>query len=65
MNYKVVQGDCVEVMKLCKAESVDAVVCDPPYGLEFMGKDFDDLTGKWKHFDSIPAEWIRDYEDPD
>jgi site-specific DNA-methyltransferase (adenine-specific) len=34
-------GDCVEVMREMDAESVDAVVCDPPYGLEFMGKDWD------------------------
>lgn len=34
-------GDCVEVMAAMDAESVDAVVCDPPYGLEFMGKDWD------------------------
>ena len=34
-------GDCVEVMAAMPAESVDAVVCDPPYGLEFMGKDWD------------------------
>ena len=24
--------------------SVDAIVCDPPYGLEFMGKDWDRLA---------------------
>jgi len=34
-------GDCIEVMREMEAESVDAVVCDPPYGLEFMGKDWD------------------------
>ena len=34
-------GDCVEVMAAMPAESVDAVVCDPPYGLEFMGKAWD------------------------
>jgi DNA modification methylase len=34
-------GDCVEVMREMDADSVDAVVCDPPYGLEFMGKDWD------------------------
>lgn len=25
-------------------EGVDAVVCDPPYGLEFMGKEWDNLS---------------------
>jgi hypothetical protein len=28
-------------MREMNADSVDAVVCDPPYGLEFMGKDWD------------------------
>lgn len=34
-------GDCIEVMGEMDPESVDAVVCDPPYGLEFMGKEWD------------------------
>jgi len=33
----------VEVMASLDAESVDAVVTDPPYGLEFMGKEWDRL----------------------
>ena len=34
-------GDCREVMATLDAESVDAIVCDPPYGLSFMGKGWD------------------------
>jgi DNA modification methylase/transcriptional regulator with XRE-family HTH domain len=34
-------GDCVEVMKRMPESSVDAIVTDPPYGLEFMGKGWD------------------------
>lgn len=34
-------GDCLDVMATLEAESVDAVCTDPPYGLEFMGKDWD------------------------
>ncbi len=37
-------GDCVEVMREMQAGSVDAVVTDPPYGLEFMGKEWDRLA---------------------
>lgn len=40
-GYQVWHGDCREVMALLPAESVDAVVTDPPYGLEFMGKEWD------------------------
>jgi DNA modification methylase len=38
---RVITGDCVEAMRAMPAASVDAVVCDPPYGLEFMGKEWD------------------------
>lgn len=34
-------GDCLEVMASMPAASVDTVLTDPPYGLEFMGKDWD------------------------
>ena len=34
-------GDCREVMASMPEASVDAIVCDPPYGLEFMGKGWD------------------------
>ena len=45
----IIQGDCLEIMPTLEAESVDAVVTDPPYGLSFMGKDWDHgIPGK--HF---------------
>ncbi len=34
-------GDCLGVMKDMADNSVDAIVCDPPYGLSFMGKKWD------------------------
>jgi DNA modification methylase len=37
----VIHGDCLSVMPTLPAESVDAIVCDPPYGLSFMGKNWD------------------------
>jgi DNA modification methylase len=37
----VVHGDCLTVMRTMEPESVDAIVCDPPYGLAFMGKNWD------------------------
>ena len=35
------QGDCLDVMATMAPESVDSIVTDPPYGLSFMGKDWD------------------------
>ncbi|AVR77234.1 DNA methyltransferase [Mycobacterium phage OwlsT2W] len=34
-------GDCLDVIAKLPDNSVDSVCTDPPYGLEFMGKDWD------------------------
>ena len=36
-------GDCVDRLKDLEDNSVDAVTCDPPYGLKFMSKGWDDI----------------------
>jgi site-specific DNA-methyltransferase (adenine-specific) len=41
MAWTIHHGDCREVMAKLDAESVDAIVSDPPYGLSFMGKGWD------------------------
>ena len=40
-KVKLLQGDCLEVLKELPDNSVDSVVADPPYGLAFMGKKWD------------------------
>jgi site-specific DNA-methyltransferase (adenine-specific) len=39
--FEVHNGDCLDVMAGMADNSVDAVVTDPPYGLTFLGKDWD------------------------
>jgi site-specific DNA-methyltransferase (adenine-specific) len=39
--HKIINGDCLEVMRSMDGNSIDFVVCDPPYGLKFMGKSWD------------------------
>ena len=34
-NYKIYQGDCLEVMQQMESESVDLIVTDPPYLINF------------------------------
>ena len=38
---KILTGDCKDVMARATENSVDAIVTDPPYGLAFMGKEWD------------------------
>lgn len=41
MSIRILQGDCRQVLKTLPDNSVDSVVCDPPYELGFMGKSWD------------------------
>lgn len=42
MNFDIYHGDCVDVMSLLiEDNSIDAIVCDPPAGIGFMGKEWD------------------------
>ena len=38
---QIIHGDCIEVLQGFPENSVDLVVTDPPYGLGFMGKEWD------------------------
>ena len=42
-------GDCNEVIPDLGTSHVGVVVCDPPYGLEFMGRSWDKLDGDVLH----------------
>lgn len=45
MTYKIIQGDNREVLKTIEDNSIDAIVTDPPYGIDFLGKDWDANVG--------------------
>jgi len=46
------QGDCIELMRQMEPCSIDAIITDPPYGINFMGKGWDC---------SVPGlEWARE-----
>lgn len=42
MTY--IQGDCLEILRDLDEGCVSAIVTDPPYGLEFMGKEWDSFA---------------------
>ena len=50
---KIICGCCIETMRKMPEASIDSIVCDPPYQINFMGS----ATGWDKEFDS--DEWSR------
>jgi site-specific DNA-methyltransferase (adenine-specific) len=45
MKYKILQGDNRETLKTIPNNSIDAIITDPPYGIDFLGKAWDANTG--------------------
>lgn len=41
LTARVLHGDCVKLMRELPANSVDAIVTDPPYGIGLLGKAWD------------------------
>ncbi len=51
MTSEIICGDAIEEIKKMEENSIDTIITDPPYGLEFMGKIWDKsipVTEVWK-----------------
>lgn len=62
------EGDCLEKLAELEPGSVDAIVTDPPYGLEFMGEEWDRLAvgkpRKGAAAGSAMQAWHRQWAEP-
>jgi DNA modification methylase len=45
MKYQILHGDNRATLKTLPDNSIDAIVTDPPYGIDFLGKSWDANTG--------------------
>lgn len=55
-NSVLLQGDCLEMLKQLPDNSVDSLVTDPPAGISFMGKSWDEDKGGRKQW----IKWMSD-----
>ena len=44
-EWKVLNGNNIDILKTYEDNTFDSIVTDPPYGIEFLGKDWDKDTG--------------------
>lgn len=54
---KITLGDSLELLKQLEDNSIDSVISDPPYGLEFMGKDWDSFGQSLEPFKEDEKEF--------
>ena len=59
-NVVLYHGDNLQVMAGLPENHVHAVVTDPPYGLEFMGRDWDTVAGGPKAFEEWSKKWAQE-----
>ena len=52
----IIQGDCIEEMRKFPDNSIDSIICDPPYALGFMGKDWD-IKKDYQHW---TTQWAKE-----
>jgi len=53
-------GDCLQVLKTFPNNSIDSIVTDPPYGLRFMGKDWDRFEQERNSYYDFTLKWARE-----
>ena len=56
-NYKLYHGNMLDMLDVIESNSIDSVVCDPPYELNFMGKGWDNSGIAFQ-----PDTWKKCYE---
>ena len=45
MKFQILQGNNIDVLRTYPDNHFDSIVTDPPYGIDFLGKDWDANTG--------------------
>lgn len=55
-GHTLYNGDCLKILESLQSDSLDALVTDPPAGISFMGKEWDDDKGGSKEW----IKWMRE-----
>lgn len=45
MSYTIINDNNITHLKTIQDNTIDSIITDPPYGIEFLGKDWDSNTG--------------------
>ena len=61
MKRQIIKGDCLEVMKNILAGSLDLILTDPPYGMDFQSNYRKEKYNKIKNDNNL--DWLPDFVD--
>lgn len=58
MIITLTNADCVQELSKLEDNSISSIICDPPYGLRFMDRDFDDLGSSGREQIEWHKQWL-------
>ena len=58
IEYSIMHGDCLELMKDIPDNSIDLILTDPPYGIDFQSNYRKSKFGKIKNDCSVNSAWL-------
>lgn len=58
-NIELINGDCFEINKSIPSESIDLILTDPPYGMEFQSGRREEKHDKIANDDNL--DWLPDW----
>ena len=61
MKNQIIQGECLEVLKKLPSKSIDLIIVDPPYGINY--KEWDKFDNFWKFTETWVKECFRVLKD--
>ena len=55
----IINDDCLNALKQLPDNSIDSMITDPPYGINFMGKSWDDFSKGQDNFEKLQKEFEK------
>ena len=59
-TQRIIQGDCLEVMKGFADKSFDAIIVDPPFGIGFAYGKEKDVANNKEDYGAFTKEWLSE-----
>jgi len=57
---QIICGDALEVLKTFPDNCIDTIITDPPYGLQFMGKEWDSFGTDLQKYQGWIKQWAKE-----
>lgn len=66
LENKIINADCMDILKQLPDKSIDLILTDPPYGINFLSNRTDNHrkieNDKYEDFSKLYPEWLKEFK---